>query len=75
MHVHIKDSVTTDDSFQYCLPGEGDVPLGEIIDLLRSVSYQGWLSFEWEKRWHPELAEPEVALPAFARVVRDLLNS
>ena len=75
VHVHIKDSVTTDDSFQYCLPGEGDVPLGEIIDLLRSVSYQGWLSFEWEKRWHPELAEPEVALPAFARVVRDLLNS
>ncbi|MGI6082419.1 MAG: sugar phosphate isomerase/epimerase family protein [Limnochordia bacterium] len=74
VHVHIKDSIATEDSFRYCLPGEGDVPLGEVVELLRSVSYQGWLSFEWEKRWHPELAEPEVALPAFARVMRDLLK-
>lgn len=73
-HVHLKDSVATSDGFRYCLPGEGDVPLGEVVGLLRSAAYQGWLSFEWEKRWHPELEEPEVALPAFARVMRDLLN-
>ncbi|MGI6611176.1 MAG: sugar phosphate isomerase/epimerase family protein [Limnochordia bacterium] len=73
-HVHLKDSVTTADGIRYCLPGEGDVPLRKVIELLRSGAYQGWLSFEWEKRWHPELEEPEVALPAFARVMRDLLN-
>lgn len=24
------------------------------------------ISLEWEKRWHPELDEPEVAFPAYA---------
>jgi hypothetical protein len=24
--------------------------------------------FEWEKRWHPTIEEPEVAVPDFARV-------
>lgn len=27
-------------------------------------------SFEWEKRWHPEIEEPEVALPVFVQVLR-----
>ena len=26
-----------------------------------------WVSFEWEKRWHPAIEEPEVALPHFLR--------
>ncbi len=24
--------------------------------------YDGYLSLEWEKQWHPEIAEPEIAL-------------
>jgi sugar phosphate isomerase/epimerase len=31
--------------------------------------YQGWVSVEWEKRWHPEIAEPEVALPQHLAVL------
>ena len=26
--------------------------------------------FEWEKKWHPELADPEIALPHFANWFR-----
>ena len=40
-----------------------DVPVRASIDALRAAGYDGWLTVEWEKRWHPELDEPEVALP------------
>jgi len=71
--VHIKDSVPTGDGkHAYCLPGEGDVPLAEMIRLLRGGGYDGFLTFEWEKRWHPELPEPEVALPAYVEFVRGI---
>jgi hypothetical protein len=31
------------------------------------------VSFEWEKRWHPELPDPEVALPHFMEEIRKAL--
>jgi hypothetical protein len=37
---------------------------------LRNDGYQGYYSFEWEKLWHPELEEPEVALPAYVSAMR-----
>jgi sugar phosphate isomerase/epimerase len=49
---------------------QGDVPLVEVLRLLSSGGYDGWIAFEWEKRWHPEIEEPEVALPDFIRVLR-----
>ena len=55
-----------------CLPGEGDVPLREAFRALRAAGYDGWFTLEWEKRWHPEIAEPEVAFPAFAAFMRGL---
>lgn len=42
------------------------------MTLLAGGGYDGWLSFEWEKRWHSELEEPEVAFPAFVRTLREL---
>jgi sugar phosphate isomerase/epimerase len=45
-------------------PGvSGDVPVRESLAALCAAGYDGLLTVEWEKRWHPELAEPEVALP------------
>ena len=42
---------------------------------LAAVGYDGWYTFEWEKRWHPEIEEPEVAVPAFAAFLRDLAGA
>jgi hypothetical protein len=28
------------------------------------------LKFEWEKKWHPALAEPEITIPHFAQWFR-----
>ena len=72
VHVHIKDCrrMQGADEWQLTLLGDGEVPVRACIDALRMSGYAGWLSVEWEKRWHPELAEPEVALPQFAEVLR-----
>jgi fatty-acyl-CoA synthase len=34
-----------------------------MLHMLGDRGYDGYVSVEWEKRWHPELAEPEIALP------------
>jgi len=52
-----------DDGWQLVLLDDGEVPVREMLALLSGGGYQGWVSVEWEKRWHPEIAAPEVALP------------
>lgn len=69
-HTHVKDSR----GGRYCLMGEGDVPLGSMLGLLREHGYDGWISLEWEKRWHPEIVPPEEAFPQYARKLRELLR-
>jgi sugar phosphate isomerase/epimerase len=67
-HVHVKDSVKASaDGFDFALLGEGNVPVNSFIELLKRVGYDACVHFEWEKGWHPEIAEPEVAIPHFAR--------
>lgn len=61
-HTHIKDAKKGAEKLHYTLLGEGDVPIFEAITALAKSSYKGYYSFEWEKAWHPEIAEPEVAL-------------
>ena len=39
------------------------MPVIQMLGLLAAGGYRGWISVEWEKRWHPEIAEPQVALP------------
>jgi sugar phosphate isomerase/epimerase len=67
-HVHIKDStVFNAKGFDFELIGEGKVPIAECIALLKSGGYEGYLSFEWEKLWHPEIPGPEIAIPHYAK--------
>jgi sugar phosphate isomerase/epimerase len=70
-HTHLKDSVPDGEGRRYVLTGEGTVPVRDQVQLLLRSGYRGAYSFEWEKRWQPELEEPEVAIPQFARVVRE----
>jgi sugar phosphate isomerase/epimerase len=69
-HTHIKDASIVEGKVQYKLLGEGDVPIFEAIDELVKAGYKGFYSFEWEKLWHPELAEPEIAFAHFSSVMR-----
>ena len=79
-HVHVKDAKRpcTDASlpghvWDPVLMGEGDFPATRLFSVLSSHGYQRYLSFEWEKRWHPEIPEPEIALPHFAKWVHRVL--
>ena len=69
-HTHIKDAKLVDDKLQYTLLGQGDVPIFEAIDVLAKDRYKGFYSFEWEKMWHPEIAEPELAIADYSRVMK-----
>ena len=73
-HVHVKDGRRSDgEQWDLTLLGEGDVPVPSILSTLHTRGYEGWLSVEWEKKWHPEIAEPEIAIPQHAEVLRKYL--
>lgn len=67
---HVKDSVP---GGGYCLLGEGDIPVVDCLRELEKLRYDGWVSVEWEKRWHPEIADPEIAFPQYALKMREYL--
>jgi sugar phosphate isomerase/epimerase len=75
-HVHLRDArpVEGREHWLPVLAGRGRVPFGAAFEALRSVGYEGFVSFEWEKYWSPEIEEPEVALPDFARAAGRLLR-
>ena len=76
-YTHIKDAVfdpdsllAMEDGWHYVAPGTGELPLDESLSLLEQSGYDGWLLFEHEKRWHPNLAEPEEIFPQFVSWIR-----
>lgn len=72
VHIHLKDArLKPDGSWQLVLMGEGEVPCQDVIKLLHREGYNGAISAEWEKKWHPEIEAPEIAMPQHARVIRE----
>ncbi len=71
-HAHVKDSVLNMESegYSYVLLGHGDVPTLEAMRSLSKVGYDGYYSYEWEKRWHPALPGPEIVLPQYVEQMR-----
>jgi sugar phosphate isomerase/epimerase len=69
-HTHIKDAKLANGEVKYVFLGQGEVPIFEAIDLLRKNNYKGYYSFEWEKMWHPELAEPDLALADYPEAMK-----
>ena len=57
------------DGWQLVLLGHGEVAVPAMLGVLAAGGYQGWISVEWEKRWHPEIEEPEIALPQHLAVL------
>ncbi len=73
-HVHLKDSVPATEDVRYVLVGSGKVPVREIVRVLAQGHYKGYYGFEWEKAWHPEIEDPEVAFPHYAKVMGQYLS-
>jgi sugar phosphate isomerase/epimerase len=74
-HTHLKDSRVVNGERHYVLTGKGNVPVKRQIGILSGAGYSGYFCFEWEKLWHPEIEEPEVAFADYARVAGSYLQS
>ena len=75
-HVHLRDA-RAEAGQEHWLPvlaGRGTVSFAEAASALRTLTYGGYISFEWEKYWHPEIEEPEVALPDFVNAMKRVLD-
>ncbi|MBP6824307.1 MAG: sugar phosphate isomerase/epimerase, partial [Acidobacteria bacterium] len=72
-HTHLKDSRQEGKDRRYVLTGTGEVPVKQTVKVLASNGYRGYYCFEWEKRWHPEIEEPEIAFPHYAKIMREYL--
>lgn len=68
-HTHIKDAKQVDGKERYVLLGTGDSPIFEAVGILAKNNYTGYYSFEWEKLWHPEIDEPEVAIADYPKAM------
>ena len=63
-HIHVKDAVR-DGENHFCLMGEGELPIKEMILALRSVNYDGFVSLEWNPDWCKEIDDMEIILSQF----------
>ena len=76
--VHICDADFDDNGFMaggYKVPGTGDVELAREIELLRGVTYQDYLVFEWPKLWQKSLAAPDEVLPKVSEFLRSCADA
>ena len=74
LNVHLKDARRKGDSWELQLLGQGDIPVKEALRLLKERGYRDFISVEWEKKWHPELAEPEVAYPQHIALLKEYVR-
>ena len=76
-HTHLKDSLPIPgkpkDDRRYVLTGTGDIPVKQTVQVLAANGYKGYYCFEWEKRWQPEIDDPEIAFPHYAKTMRQYL--
>lgn len=75
-HVHLRDARAVEGTEHWLpvLAGRGAVSFAAAVDVLDGLGYDGYISFEWEKYWHPEIEEPEVALPDFVKAMKAILQ-
>ena len=64
-HVHFSDAKKTESGIEYCLAGEGELPIKEIMLALRSVNFDGFVSLVWNPEWCEELDDMEIIFAQF----------
>jgi len=74
-HTHLKDSRPDGAERRYVLIGAGEVPVQAQVNVLVRGGYTGVFSFEWEKKWQPQIEDPEIAIPHYAKTVSGYLEA
>jgi sugar phosphate isomerase/epimerase len=58
-----------------CLPGDGVLPCRELVELLASSGWSGWLVFEYDAAWIPGIASAERVLPEAAKRIYQWMSA
>ena len=74
-HVHIKDAVKTENGTEFCLIGEGEMPIEEMMLGLRSVNFDGFISLEWHPEWCEELDDMEIIFSQFVNYMKQFSDT
>ncbi len=74
-YVQVKDVASATDTTPLPL-GAGMLPLAETVEVLSRAEWDGWLCWEYEKRWYPQAADlPGLLGPAREHLIRLLSES
>ena len=69
-HVHLNDAKCTDEGIEFCLLGEGELPISEMMLALRSVNFDGFISLVWDPVWCEELDDMEIIFSQFVSFIK-----
>lgn len=72
--LYIADVIGVGNEYRSVLPGAGIVPVTDVYQALGGSSFEGWVTFKWEKIWNKALEEPETALPHFIEYFNNLVQ-
>ncbi|SDK97248.1 sugar phosphate isomerase/epimerase family protein [Streptomyces indicus] len=72
-YVQVKDIASAEDTTPLPL-GAGVLPLADCVEELSRQGWDGWLCWEYEKRWYPQAAELPTLLTAGREHLCRLLN-
>jgi fatty-acyl-CoA synthase len=73
-HIHIKDSAIINGIVKYQMLGYGEIPIKQILTLLKNDNFKGYLSLEWVKRWSKDLDDPDIVFPQYIYTIKRLLK-
>ena len=74
-HVHIKDAEKGENGTEFCLIGEGEMPISEMMLGLRSVNFDGFISLEWDPKWCEELDDMEIIFSQFVNYMKQFSDT
>lgn len=74
--IHVKDARPGEGEYGELVElGKGKVPVRESIKVLTENNFRGWITVNWLKFQHPEILDPEIALPQYAKVLRQWIST
>lgn len=55
--------------------GEGIIPWAEILKMVKEYGYDGWLSLEYERRWHPDdIPDASIGMKKSAEYLKKIIT-
>ncbi len=74
-HVHYNDITFENGDKEYCLAGEGELPIKDIMNALRSVNYDGFISLVWDPMWCEEIDDMEIIFAQFSHYMKQFSDT